>query len=518
MGKARSVVRAGLDLYATDRKVYAEGLRVDEVPVEVPPNSLEDQGIVAVVVPGKVRKRRKVYRRLPFGAVRGFAPICHDSHHPETLHAGLKKRLLREVPKLDMKELTSFMTFVEKFLERNVKPIVPYTFEEWISAAPYTVERKTQLRVVYEELNGSRPSFHDASHVDSFMKTEYYDEFKACRWINSRCDKFKVYSGRFFKAIEDEVFNLKWFIKHHPVPDRPKLIANLRREGAHYFVTDYTAFESHFSPELMNACECKLYRHCLSGCEEDAEFICRVITGKNRLRTRSGLRCTLRGRRMSGDMCTSLGNGFTNLMLTLYVAYKEKMDVDGFVEGDDGIFACSGLLTEKMYHDLGFTIKIAEVEDPQVGSFCGMVFSGEGNIIRDPRHFLAGFGWTHSFIHAGRKVMDSLLRAKALSTLYETPNCPIVAPMAHKALELTRNVAPRFIHDGYHEFPKDEFSVPEFKCDVDTRELFERLYGVSIEAQILIEQKIARGDLDFAGLIEPGHDMSWYADLYLVPT
>ena len=137
-------------------------------------------------------------------------------------------------------------------------------------------------------------------------------------------------------------------------------------------------------------------------------------------------------------------------------------------------------LTAKAYEELGFTIKIEEVDNPCHASFCGMIFADSGEIIRDPRRFMMGFGWTQSFISGGPRLMDELLRAKALSTVYETPQCPIVGAFARYALQQTVGVSPRFVNDGYHEVPRDERHLPNVCPSADTRLLFEREFGVSI--------------------------------------
>jgi len=183
-------------------------------------------------------------------------------------------------------------------------------------------------------------------------------------------------------------------------------------------------------------------------------------------------------------------------MLAKYLASKQGCELTGFVEGDDGLFATAAELRIEDYAKLGFTIKIDEIDDPCTASFCGMVFADSGQIVRNPVDFLACFGWTGSFISGRRELMQSLLRAKALSTVYETPQCPIVGALARKALRDTRGSVPKFVQDGYHVFPKDEIPLPEFCPAEDTRQLVARLYGISVATQLLIEHMIDDGDLD----------------------
>jgi hypothetical protein len=459
-----------------------------------------------------------MFRKLPSCAVPGYAPICLDSNDPATVTDSIYQRLLRDLPDPDTGKLERFKGFVQNFLEQNLSQVRPYSFEEWLERSPYDQNRKAQLRQFHHELRGGVPTRDQRERISSFIKTESYPTWKQARTINSRSDYFKVYSGPYFKAIEDAVYQLPEFIKHTPVPERPAKIATLRKANMRYYATDYTSFESHFVREFMDICECALYRHCISD-PVARTVICETIMGENSLKYRSGVKAKCVARRMSGDMCTSLGNGFTNLMLTKFVVAEKHGTLSGFVEGDDGIFATDVELSAADYSSLGWTIKIEEVEDPCSASFCGMIFSSSGQIIRDPRRFVQTFAWTHSFVNAGPRIMNELLRAKALSTCFETPHCPIVGAMARRALADTVGYAARFVEDGYHKVPKDVQKVTEFCPSGDTRVLFEQLYGISPETQLDIEYEISTGNWDkVAELMPAPQEMADYAQRYLTVT
>lgn len=65
-----------------------------------------------------------------------------------------------------------------------------------------------------------------------------------------------------FHRIEKALFQLEPFIKKIPVPERGKYIYDmLWEEGAVYYASDYTAFETHFTADLMDAVEFELYRY-----------------------------------------------------------------------------------------------------------------------------------------------------------------------------------------------------------------------------------------------------------------
>lgn len=471
-----------------------------------------------VSVPACRRARRRMFRNLGYGTVPGLAPICCDTNDPDTIQNGFAKRLMREVPVAAPSRLVALERFVQSYLAEHIPKAKQLGFEEWLDRTSYNEARKQELRLAWLELRGGRPSRRVCSRIKSFVKTESYPEYKHCRLINSRSDAFKVFSGPLFKAIEDVVYDLPEFIKHVPVPERPAKVRALRQAGRKYYQTDFTAFESHFSPEVMQSVELALYRHCLSWCPDDAELICRTLAGKNCMSLRSGVRASCHGRRMSGDMCTSLGNGFTNLMIAKFLAFEQGQELFGFVEGDDGLFATEAVLTSEQYEALGFTIKIDEVADPCDASFCGMVFAESGEIVRHPVDFLANFGWTSSFISAGPRIMNELLRAKALSAVYETPQCPIVGKIARLALVHTRGYCPRWVEDGYHSHilvPRDERGLPAFQPSPDTRELFHRKFGVTPDNQRRIEAMLEAGNFDVAPLLNPHSHYAHYEARYV---
>jgi hypothetical protein len=337
--------------------------------------------------------------------------------------------------------------------------------------------------------------------------------------INSRTDYFKVYCGPFIKAIEDLVYQNDHFIKHIPVPDRWKRVAELKRGYKYYYSTDYTAFESHFTSKQMSNIECSAYRRCFDHYRKDCAFICKVLTGMNRCRTRTGLRCRIKGKRMSGDMNTSLGNGLSNMFLIQYLMAASGVSAgsyDFLVEGDDAIIASNVELKAKQFEELGFTIKIERVADPCEASFCGLIFTDKGTNIRDPVRFFEKFGWTHSSVLAGEAVMMQLLKAKCLSALYETPHCPLVSAAAFYCLKKCGAVVPRFddidtYHMGLLDFKNLEKFGPEYPVpQTDVRQLFADVFGIPVSSQVYCEERIMEGDFDCLQVLPFSNDLVDY--------
>jgi len=206
----------------------------------------------------------------------------------------------------------------------------------------------------------------------------------------------------------------------------------LKKAGRRYYMVDFSAYESHFTPMRMWACEFALMKILLKDWMHN-ETAQAVLSGWNALKFKNWLKMTalILARRMSGEMSPSAFNGIANLCLTKYIVHKKGGKVDILVEGDDSIFSSTVQVTPQDYEALGFTAKVVEIEDvwmpmpltsgvePGSMAFCGILYSTDGNALKEPRKFFQNFGWTHSFINAGPTIMNMLLRAKALSACYE---------------------------------------------------------------------------------------------------
>lgn len=293
--------------------------------------------------------------------------------------------------------------------------------------------------------------------VKGHCKDETYPEQKPLRLINAREDHSKGLLGPIFASIEHVVCKLPWFIKYVPVCDRPRAITDrLVREGATYVCTDYTSFEAHFEPHIMWALEEPMYRFMcgnLPKSEQDAfmSFWREFVMGTNNIDIAGQWNCTLPGVRMSGEMNTSLGNGWCNLVLFMYALHRKGAtwdqlfsdDIAGFVEGDDGLFRVPPHLaptTEEMA-TYGFNLKIITTPDITEASFCGQVFDPVNNVVvTDPCHCLMKLGWSgRQYLDSKQSTLDEILLAKAQSTLYQYNGCPIIAPACIRIIQVLKS-------------------------------------------------------------------------------
>jgi len=381
-----------------------------------------------------------------------------------------------------------------------LQPLDEFTdvsFDSWIQNAPYPEARKVELREVYYSMSDPFVEFDPECKL--FMKDEHYSDFKYPRPINHRSDSFKVLLGPYSHAIEVELFKLPWFIKKIPIDQRPSYIVDrIYREGSTYVATDYTSFEANFNPELMASVEFELYRYMLPKTDQGRRMLAvmrRVLLGENVSRNKN-FAAKVRAKRMSGEMTTSLGNSFSNLMFMLYACSRRGSHCVGVVEGDDGLFRVDGdLPTTNDFASLGLNIKLEAHNNINEASFCGQIFDLQAcDLITDPREVLASFGWSNSFyIRARNSKLLTLLRAKSFSYLYQYPACPIIASMASCFLRLTRSHDVRSLVDtgNFRNTYERELFLASIKIDpkavkpihMGSRLLVEKLFSIPVETQ-----------------------------------
>jgi hypothetical protein len=505
--------------------------------------SLVDYGFK--ITDGNLRRsRRKMYRRLNFGAVPGYAPICYDTNDPLTVKKGCEQRVLRVSPTPSIATLARFRLYCRKKFQKwfgaNLGQAQQMTFEEWLESLLNVNEmRKFEFEQARAMNRGGPPPLSIASRVVCFIKTECYSAFKFPRWIMSRKDQFKVLFGPIVKAIEKVVYQRPEFVKHMSMEQRAARVQQLQKAGRRFIIADFNSFEASFIDAVMKACEFELMRSVVPWWVNEA-YCEKVLSGINVLVLRAlFIIILLWARRMSGEMCTSCFNGIANLMVTKFIVHEKGGHLDILVEGDDSIFSTTVEVTPEDYAKLGFSVKLVEIESPtnpvpvdksiEPGSiaFCGIMFSSDGQAMKEPRKFLQTFGWTHSFIHAGAAIMDQLLRAKALSACFEAPNCPIIGVMARVALQKTSNVKieDRIFELEYadHYTPGYTFEqlksgkFPEFCPTMATRLSFQNVFGVSIDQQIAIEDCIRSGKLHMIpSILPPTSESLYFSDRYVV--
>jgi len=434
---------------------------------------------------------------------------------PDTTIAGVRHRFLKKPPTPEESLLKKFRLHCRRVCRKEFTPIssdADVSVEQWLSHTDYPDWRRKELRVQWDGVASmwDPDKSHRYFRCSSFMKDEDYPTYKHARAINSRSDAFKCAVGPIFKLIEEQVYRHKAFIKHVPVSERPDYIMGyLNRDGAKYVATDYTAFESLFVRELMEACEFELYSHMTQHLPAGGEFmrLVREVLGGRNLCVFKDFKVMVDATRMSGEMCTSLGNGFSNLMLMQFVCEEAGCrEVLGVVEGDDGLFTMIGTPpTEEDFARMGLFIKMEVHDTISTASFCGIVFDPTDRVnVTDPRKVLTNFAWAQrQYARARHTKLSALLRCKALSISFQYPGCPIIAELGSYGVRVTPHISVRMRKMANRKGFMDSYTrekliaamqagcIPRREPPRNTRLLVEKLYGITVEVQLSIESYLS---------------------------
>lgn len=371
------------------------------------------------------------------------------------------------------------------------------TFDEYVESLRIPARKKRMMRVVREEGDGFLP-LRKHKNKKGFGKTERYPDFKHQRGIHPCSEAEKTYAGPAVKSVEQAVYRQlhQHVLKGIATDEKAEeLFERLYRPGAMFLGLDVKRWESSMMTDVSAATEVPLFRHMLQRFPAECDYITSQMLGEHKIRYRK-FKVRVKGVRMSGDLWTSLGNGFTNLMIVKFVCSKLGYDPVGVVEGDDGLFRLDGPApTKEMFAELGFESKIEVFDDVGLAGFCKMKFDSARQHVTEPGERLAKLGWTTQ-LRASAATRRNLLYTKALSLKAEYPNCPVLAVFADTIIRLVRAekfpLHLRFDEDRGWNASKVEnagrWLEQPAEILLETRKFYEQLYGVSVEQQLSIEE------------------------------
>lgn len=450
----------------------------------------------------KTGKRKIVGVNLPW-SYKGAMEIKPDDNDLASIIDGAKHRVGGVTPPIHNSTMRRFKRFVGRWIRKNLRPLDAITtidIESWLSSTNYSESRKQQLRDCYK-LHDEKLVRPDFDKLLSFVKDEFYQEPKAFRTINARHDYFKCVLGPWIHAVEKEVFKRPEFIKNIKVSERGRAVFNKYTHGQHISMTDFTAWEASMGPRVMQACEFQLFKFMTQHIPGADEFMnCyHNLMFQNTLKF-AGLVVTVLSRRMSGEMSTSIGNGFTNVMLIKFTCFVHGIKCDVFAEGDDAVIFSDAPIPCDIFTNLGFIVKMETTTDIRRSKFCSLIFDSNFNLIRDPIHTILRLGWTgQRYINSKPTKLMQLLRLKAISLKCEVPNAPILGPLADKILELTKSYVASRRHVMSMELYKREQMLEYIKTfdwrtksevSFEARQLVEEEFGIHVESQLAIESDI----------------------------
>lgn len=281
-----------------------------------------------------------------------LAPLIPEAQCPFSVLDGVRNRLCFKRPTCQVPHFKPRLrSFVRQFMRRsfptvdNARVLAIGDLQRWWleQSKTYSEKKKDQMWLLWLVREGLLRA--KDFYCSIFVKTESYEDPKHPRIISARSDMYKMFSGPWVKLMEEVVYQSPFFIKHVPQEERGAFVCRLQQSGHKYLSSDFSSFELHMDKHIQEVVEHQIYAYLLRGVPSAAEFLRvhkRALTRDQKL-VNKWWNFLIPACRMSGETCTSLGNGLTNLCLVSFVAeINGGRMVDAVVEGDDGIYVIKG--------------------------------------------------------------------------------------------------------------------------------------------------------------------------------
>jgi len=406
------------------------------------------------------------------------------------------------------------------------------SFEDWVSK--YPGPRQEYLR----KLRAENSIFDAAKQVKSekFTKWEFYPEPKVPRTINSPGDLAKCYLGPLQESIDKKMFASypNTFVKGTDPTTWPDKLEKLFGDSR-VVNTDFTSFECHHRgpyAKLIWFWQMHMLRNVhVSRAHKDA--ISKLIQGTNHMSSKYD-RCSVAQTLMSGVAWTSSSNALLNWIINSFLAMRHRYptlsmnelavktttEFRAVFEGDDGLFEDVGVSDDEIRR-LSIKLDYQRKCDYTLAAFCSQVIDRKERVLcYDWKKALAKLSCLPiKYKHASDTHTDAHLRCMALSYKYLYGNSPVVGPLVHKLLEITRGTDIRRVQrcalDAHAKFILDlalEHGMnkrqPAPIIGEGTRLVYQSHFGLTPDEQVRMEDAISQlsrsnMNLDFAEHLKP---------------
>lgn len=489
---------------------------------------------IGVLEACSLKSHSRLYTRVAcadFGRSRAVAPFIHSNCRMNQ-YIAIRNRVIGEVPKPTPQGLSELRETLRRVIER-VPSAVPLTPEEF--AECYTGRRRNRYLIGAQAYRAEGIRKSDAG-IKMFVKDERipFNPNKKQpdpRAIQFRGAKYCVAVGRYLKAIEHNIYELKG--DGRVLPSTRVIGKGLSLGGRAMLARrkwrafkrpvcvslDAERFDKHCDEELLRV-EHEFYTMLMND-REFAELLEMQLV--NRGRTSEGLLYRARGKRMSGDMNTALGNCVLMiLMVASFAAKFIKGHWDLLDDGDDCLLIIEEEDLEMVRREVrayflafGHKIKVENIahhfEHIIWCQSSPINYYGDGwKFVRNPWKVmmgaLGGTKWT---------TMPRWLRASMINTIGSAElvlnlGVPVLQSFA---LALMRNSGTDTILDEryadvlsqrvkreLHSMQRSMLTRHEPQVITSEARLsFMKAFGVSIQEQIWIENWLADWTFSFSG-------------------
>jgi len=294
-------------------------------------------------------------------ALPGLLGVWSPNVHHDCLHnqlVSIRNRVCGETPSPTPAGLAAL-----KIAAAKLAAMLPLTVEDDINMMPqrYSGRKRKRYEMALETLNSFGPSDRDAN-IKMFVNSERFEVKQSKpnpdpRAVQFRGAKYCVEIAQYLKPIEHHLYLLKGVSKGVPktrniakglnqVQRATLLIEKSQNFHDPVFIgLDASRFDKHVGVEVLKL-EHGVYLSCNNN-PRFAELLKKQLN--NKCFSSRGIRYRVRGKRMSGDMNTALGNCI--IMCIMMLAFMVNIDKwDLLDDGDDSV-----LIIER--EDLDFVLE-----------------------------------------------------------------------------------------------------------------------------------------------------------------
>lgn len=447
----------------------------------------------------------------------------------------ISNRVCGVVPQPRPDAIRRLMTYA-RLLGKSLGFYGESTTEEFLSH--YSGPKYRRYQEAAEDVAFLGLSRKDAQ-VKMFIKCEkiYYTSDKPNpdpRAIQFRDPKYAVAFGKYLKPLERRIYALRGNRLNKLPPtriigkglnqrDRALLLVEKMDRFRNPLVLslDMSRFDQHVSHELLQ-CEHAVYR----AMNSDPEFS-RLLDWqlRNTVVTTKGIKYVTRGKRMSGDMNTAVGNCLISVMMIAELMGRLGCPWDALDDGDDLLLIIEQDMRETVYPllephflDLGMELKVeGEATCVEQVEWCqGHPVNVDGRwvFIRNPKKVLSGALVSNKWIQMkSESSKRALANTIGLCELILNHGVPVLQAFA---LAIMRNAntdkqilllkSEQLGYRVYKEIGKSRAGkIPKYQplpIADSTRLSFAKAFGISIDQQMWYENYLDQWSFGFDDLLE----------------
>lgn len=461
-----------------------------------------------------------------------------DCTHNEIV--AIRNRVVGEVPTPTQKGLLG-MQVEAKRLIRELPNTARLSYDEFVEH--YSGKRRNRYQSAVDSLIAQPLEIAKESDIKAFVKAEKFNPAAKVnpdpRVIQARHPRYNVELGRYLKPIEKQLYGLR---SDKGFPLLGKGLSMQKRGSVLYKIwqtfrnpvcvsLDASRFDQHVDASALSI------EHFIYKCLNEEEYLASLLKRQihNKCVTNTGVKYRTKGKRMSGDMNTALGNCL--LMIMMVRAYLKDVGIEGdiFDDGDDVLVIIEAenlpkllATVEEGFLEFGHEIKVeniaARIEDV---NWCQSkpVINHEGRyrMVADWKKVLAQSTSGVQHWHEPTTRVDVAFSVgQCLLALY--PGVPIISAYARALCKSGAMSKGIYDTDWLHKIQGTSVKLGELQYHAPTieeRTSFFKAWGVDEIDQLTIEAQLWDWQVPTSNVVvtdDVGVDRDWnWHDHHLQP-